>query len=126
MIRRPPRSTRTDTLFPYTTLFRSNGYCRPVNKNEVCRAAGLSLTWGITSLQEMLPGVISALAVLLQNIRMPKGGLLMQRRSFLNKAGLGAVAGSDVVAAPVFPQSKPKISWKLTSTYGTERKSVCK
>src|SRR3546814_21101343 len=27
MIRRPPRSTRTDTLFPYTTLFRSNiGY----------------------------------------------------------------------------------------------------
>src|SRR3546814_2859235 len=25
MIRRPPRSTRTDTLFPYTTLFRSVG-----------------------------------------------------------------------------------------------------
>src|SRR3546814_20846936 len=28
MIRRPPRSTRTDTLFPYTTLFRS-GWFRP-------------------------------------------------------------------------------------------------
>src|SRR3546814_15320806 len=28
MIRRPPRSTRTDTLFPYTTLFRSE--VRPV------------------------------------------------------------------------------------------------
>src|SRR3546814_1635590 len=27
MIRRPPRSTRTDTLFPYTTLFRSRGGC---------------------------------------------------------------------------------------------------
>src|SRR3546814_19532698 len=26
MIRRPPRSTRTDTLFPYTTLFRSADY----------------------------------------------------------------------------------------------------
>src|SRR3546814_8244714 len=26
MIRPPPRSTRTDTLFPYTTLFRSSGY----------------------------------------------------------------------------------------------------
>src|SRR3546814_12991250 len=25
MLRRPPRSTRTDTLFPYTTLFRSAG-----------------------------------------------------------------------------------------------------
>src|SRR3546814_2974948 len=30
MIRRPPRSKRTDTLFPYTTLFRSSGY---QNKN---------------------------------------------------------------------------------------------
>src|SRR3546814_7015718 len=28
MIRRPPRSTRTDTLFPYTTLFRSTGVTR--------------------------------------------------------------------------------------------------
>src|SRR3546814_19443068 len=29
MIRRPPRSTRTDTLFPYTTLFRSRlRWCR--------------------------------------------------------------------------------------------------
>src|SRR3546814_8367457 len=27
MIRRPPRSTRTDTLFPYTTLFRSRLTC---------------------------------------------------------------------------------------------------
>src|SRR3546814_5858443 len=26
MIRRPPRSTRTDTLFPYTTLFRSDPF----------------------------------------------------------------------------------------------------
>src|SRR3546814_15934144 len=29
MIRRPPRSTRTDTLFPYTTLFRSQWQARP-------------------------------------------------------------------------------------------------
>src|SRR3546814_13175623 len=28
MSRRPPRSTRTDTLFPYTTLFRSNQHRR--------------------------------------------------------------------------------------------------
>src|SRR3546814_10201804 len=31
MIRRPPRSTRTDTLFPYTTLFRSR-YFKVVNQ----------------------------------------------------------------------------------------------
>src|SRR3546814_19907574 len=30
MIRRPPRSTRTDTLFPYTTLFRSQDTLRNV------------------------------------------------------------------------------------------------
>src|SRR3546814_17145145 len=29
MIRRPPRSTRTDTLFPYTTLFRSDNSFKP-------------------------------------------------------------------------------------------------
>src|SRR3546814_2130311 len=30
MIRRPPRSTRTDTLFPYTTLFRSQPVLQPL------------------------------------------------------------------------------------------------
>src|SRR3546814_4417148 len=33
MIRRPPRSTRTDTLFPYTTLFRSIVYMRTAGKD---------------------------------------------------------------------------------------------
>src|SRR3546814_13327723 len=32
MIRRPPRSTRTDTLFPYTTLFRSIGMRQPIER----------------------------------------------------------------------------------------------
>src|SRR3546814_5488210 len=35
MIRRPPRSTRTDTLFPYTTLFRSGRTARAVRGAEV-------------------------------------------------------------------------------------------
>src|SRR3546814_6903180 len=35
MIRRPPRSTRTDTLFPYTTLFRSG------SSNLWCRCEGV-------------------------------------------------------------------------------------
>src|SRR3546814_9062137 len=33
MIRRPPISTRTDTLFPYTTLFRSNRYIDTIQAN---------------------------------------------------------------------------------------------
>src|SRR3546814_9141777 len=43
MIRRPPRSTRTDTLFPYTTLFRSRYFSgrRPADRgrNRLLRAA---------------------------------------------------------------------------------------
>src|SRR3546814_1096111 len=35
MIRRPPRSTRTDTLFPYTTLFRSLHHSDPLH--AACR-----------------------------------------------------------------------------------------
>src|SRR3546814_10917554 len=35
MIRRPPRSTRTDTLFPYTTLFRSQRDRLPVGAVRV-------------------------------------------------------------------------------------------
>src|SRR3546814_12732946 len=38
MIRRPPRSTRTDTLFPYTTLFRSTG---PVAEDIVAELRSL-------------------------------------------------------------------------------------
>src|SRR3546814_11719792 len=38
MIRRPPRSTRTDTLFPYTTLFRSR--LREALDGELRRAVG--------------------------------------------------------------------------------------
>src|SRR3546814_9482730 len=35
MIRRPPRSTRTDTLFPYTTLFRSRHAHRAAHEGEI-------------------------------------------------------------------------------------------
>src|SRR3546814_1078720 len=51
MIRRPPRSTRTDTLFPYTTLFRSHPHhrphwtaprplCLPTLQDHACAGAG--------------------------------------------------------------------------------------
>src|SRR3546814_16715715 len=41
MIRRPPRSTRTDTLFPYTTLFRSDPARRRqrVDRRDILGAA---------------------------------------------------------------------------------------
>src|SRR3546814_997032 len=46
MIRRPPRSTRTDTLFPYTTLFRSfESACRN-DRGHARRRASLYLPCG--------------------------------------------------------------------------------
>src|SRR3546814_5604279 len=39
MIRRPPRSTRTDTLFPYTTLFRSGRPAGIAERDQVAVAA---------------------------------------------------------------------------------------
>src|SRR3546814_7706675 len=43
MIRRPPRSTRTDTLFPYTTLFRSVALARPLHLDHVRPQIGQQL-----------------------------------------------------------------------------------
>src|SRR3546814_19648726 len=39
MIRRPPRSTRTDTLFPYTTLFRS--FMRHITADHAVECHGI-------------------------------------------------------------------------------------
>src|SRR3546814_16468965 len=53
MIRRPPRSTRTDTLLPYTTLFRSCGRARErtarprrVNRDSTGRVVALLVAAG--------------------------------------------------------------------------------
>src|SRR3546814_2833099 len=42
MIRRPPRSTRTDTLFPYTTLFRSRIDVGEASDGNVLEKHGLA------------------------------------------------------------------------------------
>src|SRR3546814_16272132 len=44
MIRRPPRSTRTDTLFPYTTVFRS---LASVGKPDAAAVEGAAPTYAI-------------------------------------------------------------------------------
>src|SRR3546814_19929176 len=53
MYRRPPRSTRTDTLFPYTTLFRSKSVKRQLSS---IRAARSSTATG-SSRRDDCPGI---------------------------------------------------------------------
>src|SRR3546814_9135076 len=60
MIRRPPRSTRTDTLFPYTTLFRSQ-----TDRGE---SAGRLGTGSPNTIIRMLEAWRSGLAERLQNV----------------------------------------------------------
>src|SRR3546814_3096955 len=48
MIRRPPRSTRTDTLFPYTTLFRSPSI-RRASSTAAPRTAASMRRWASTT-----------------------------------------------------------------------------
>src|SRR3546814_3869852 len=58
MIRRPPRTTRTDTLFPYTTLFRSigddipSGTCIEANAHALARYAALCQEQGLVPMVE--------------------------------------------------------------------------
>src|SRR3546814_17988782 len=45
MIRQPPRSTRTDTIFPYTTLFRSRPTQRTVFRNRIFAGKTVMSIW---------------------------------------------------------------------------------
>src|SRR3546814_13819623 len=82
MIRRPPRSTRTDTLFPYTTLFRSGG----ANRLQVER--GVQDSAIVEDLADMvrLGGVFVALVDRLDDVLMDL------------EAGPGPVEGGRFIA----------------------------
>src|SRR3546814_781616 len=79
MLRRPPRSTRTDTLFPYTTLFRSF----------------TAVWWYATTL--LLPVVLSQLG----GYDLTYGSLagVMIALIFFFVIGLGVVIGAELNAA---------------------------
>src|SRR3546814_6720834 len=62
MIRRPPRSTRTDTLFPYTTLFRSRQ--QPGAELALVQRAGLRVARGDQRRGEVEGEPVAALELL--------------------------------------------------------------
>src|SRR3546814_19834256 len=89
MIRRPPRSTRTDTLFPYTTLFRSLGKSRAGGPRDIAaREPGDPLPRGLRrhaaaarlSDGRLLPGGSAALRRFLRDRCLQ--ALIITHRSF--------------------------------------------
>src|SRR3546814_14624664 len=87
MIRQPPRSTRTDTLFPYTTLFRSTSMRiaprRPNGKPVVQAIAkdGTVLAYAKFGWETLTRQLVRHEAEALDDLAgMPKGTLLMVPR----------------------------------------------
>src|SRR3546814_2449822 len=77
MLRRPPRSTRTDTLFPYTTLFRSHRIGLPRKQDEMHPARGIGAA------QPILRGALAYACPLHDHLR------TIARRSELNLQSRG-------------------------------------
>src|SRR3546814_16296563 len=107
MIRRPPRSTLTDTLFPYTTLCRS-ARLRPSKTTRRMELEPMSTTATRWSLA--LPWASDAMAACCRLVMPPSGLLehqpgrllrLLQRRAAARRAGVGhevGIARKSVVA----------------------------
>src|SRR3546814_20521214 len=96
MRRRPPRSTRTDTLFPYTTLFRSKAYVDAHGSEK--HAVALESDFGadrVWRIDFKLPGSAKALSDRLAAAVMPFG-VVRGRQPANGGADIGALgqAGS--------------------------------
>src|SRR3546814_14245463 len=66
MIRRPPRSTRTDTLFPYTTLFRSARFLQlslAQDKHECFAVLFLDNCHQVIAFERLFNGTIDGAAI---------------------------------------------------------------
>src|SRR3546814_5202780 len=82
MIRRPPRSTRTDTLFPYTTLFRSGHHTarRGGHVQREHRVAGAAELEGADALQVFALEMQAAAGQRVQRARAQHRRDMRQRR----------------------------------------------
>src|SRR3546814_11740683 len=95
MIRRPPRSTRTDTLFPYTTLFRSAGFesCRIISRPSLSQT--LSRQTGRQ--RKAVPGL---------NSRRPMASGSQDRRSEERRVGKECVRSVDLGGRRIIKKKK--------------------
>src|SRR3546814_1196754 len=96
MIRRPPRSTRTATLFPYTTLVRSHGdrHARAVGQLSPDLLSGRPHQLGDEAVQDLGGCLLSRLVVVSNRVSAAKqtrpgaeGGLSVAVRAALRERG---------------------------------------
>src|SRR3546814_11825356 len=100
MIRRPPRSTRTDTLFPYTTLFRSADHA------SFGRLADLALTDWNRMLAVHATGAFLVCREALPVLRSAGGGTIVNVASIAALVGRHGVAGSSADKAAILAFSR--------------------
>src|SRR3546814_6567332 len=100
MLRRPPRSTRTDTLFPYTTLFRSisrmaivqehkmilKALEKGVSEERLARALNVNITT-IRDKRRLLDGICDEVAKLIQDRSEEHTSELQSRKRSSNADG---------------------------------------
>src|SRR3546814_12903598 len=96
MVRRPPKSTRTDTLFPYTTLFRSEGVSVPAEAVQSVGGRDVVFVrtprgFGVRSVQ--LGERTSEAAQILNGLR--AGEVIAGKNAFLLKAELEKGSGEE-------------------------------
>src|SRR3546814_9672550 len=84
MIRRPPRSTRTDTLFPYTTLFRSS-HRAAIDAYRLAEALHHQLLKVIGQEAEALVVGQYRLAAVAERVAVPHCGQRMPHRQILSQ-----------------------------------------
>src|SRR3546814_13774863 len=105
MIRRPPGSTRTDTLFPYTTLFRST--------------TALALTAGAAAAQQISDGVVKIGVLNDQSgvyADLAGPGSVEAARMAVEDFG-GKVLGKPIVVIFADHQNKPDIASNIVNTW---------
>src|SRR3546814_11096050 len=132
MIRRPPRSTRTDTLFPYATLFRS------LARSELSRATRLiadqavsgeeidSLRAAVRSSEASLAAARAqvqsrALDVEFAQVRAPVTGRISDRRIDFGNLVAGDAAGNATLLTTIYALDpfyfRDRKSTRLTSSH---------
>src|SRR3546814_13626932 len=130
MIRRPPISTRTDTLFPYTTLFRSGGPLALVRRRRQALAPGIDIAVelrGLAVVDDQIPvAEREGLAVapnrrLFRHLAAPPVPHLLRLRRAL---ALGEILPVEALEGPIAALESPHRIGAGDLAAGVDRQSV--